>query len=111
MAQFEEEGKAANMRKRVIKAYVRSGNYIKLEQLTKMQGIPENSVDLFYAQSASVVDHLLTGNIRSNFGRLLTRLKRGDSLESALKDVYQWKYKNGISDLEKRWKDFVKKKY
>ena len=73
--------------------------------------MPDEKVSLFYSESASVVDHLITDNIRANYGRFLTCMKKGDTVEGALKKSYQWKYKKGISDLEKRWLDFVKRKY
>ena len=82
-----------------------------MSELLNMKGVPAGGVDIFYMQSASVVDHLINDNIRANFGRFLTCLKNGETAEDALKKSYQWKYKNGISDLEKRWLDFVKKKY
>ena len=76
-----------------------------------MQAVPEDNVELFYAESASVVDHLVTDNLRTSFGKFLTCLKNGESVESALAKAYQWKYKNGMSDLEVKWKEFVKRKY
>ena len=116
MAQFEEEGQRSRYRSRtLLKWYLRRGEHMKLEELFKVPFLPANTpqeqIDLFYVQSASVVDHLITGNIRTNFGRFLSNLKGGMTVENALIKAYQWKYKNGISDLEKRWRDFVKRKY
>ena len=112
MAQFEEEEQSSNYhRKRLMKWHIKEGTYIGLNELINMQRIPEDKVGLFYAEAASVVDHLITDNIRANFGRFLTYLKKDYTVEDALKKSYQWKYRNGISDLEKRWLDFVKKKY
>jgi hypothetical protein len=112
MAQFEEEKQStAYRRKRFIKQCVREGSYIRLSELINIKHIPDNKVDLFYAEAASVVDHLVTDNIRTNFGKFLTCIKNGDAVDNALIKSYQWKYKNGISDLEKRWLDFTRKKY
>jgi len=112
MAQFEEEDKTTvYRRKRFMKSQVREGAYIPLSRLMDMNRVPEGKVHLFYAESASVVDHLINDNIRANFGRFLTYIKNGDPAENALKKSYQWKYKNGISDLEKRWSEYVKRKY
>ena len=112
MAQFEEEEQSsAYYRKRTIKWYVKEDNYISLNELINMKGIPQDKVDLFYAEAASIVDHLITDNIRANYGRFLTYIKNGDNTEDALKKSYQWKYKNGIGDLEKRWLEFIKRKY
>jgi hypothetical protein len=112
MAQFEEEGRSTiSQRKRLIKQHVRDEDYIALKELLNMQRVPEDNVGLFYAESASVIDHLLTDNIRTNFGKFLTRLKKGQPVEKALKKVYQWKYKKGITELEQRWLEFVNKRY
>ena len=115
MAQFEEEDQKSNYhRKRLIKWHMREGNYIPLKELINiknLQNMDEERVSLFYAEAASVVDHLITDNIRANYGRFLTSIKNGDTAEAALKKAYQWKYKNGIGDLEKRWLDFIKRKY
>ena len=111
MAQFEEDDKnITSHRKKYIKGIVRSGSYFKLADLFKMSGIPSD-VNLFYAQSASIVDYLIKDNLRANFGRFLTMMRKGKSVDSALKGVFQWKYKNGIPDLEKRWVDYVRKRY
>ncbi|MBU4376763.1 MAG: hypothetical protein KKD29_04715 [Candidatus Omnitrophica bacterium] len=112
MAQFEEEDETTIYRsKRFIKWNIKEGKYIRLVDLFNMRVVPEDNVDLFYTESASVVDHLISDNIRTSYGKFLTYLKNGEPVESALAKAYQWKYKNGISDLETRWKEFVKRKY
>lgn len=112
MAQFEEEDQSSEYRsKRLVKWNVKNGTYIRLAELMNMPQIPEDNVDIFYAESASVVDHLITDNIRTSFGKFLTCLKNGQTAEKALKNAYQWKYKNGVSGLEKRWIEFIKQKY
>ncbi|MBL7071193.1 MAG: hypothetical protein ISS26_03350 [Candidatus Omnitrophica bacterium] len=112
MAQFEEEDKKTNYRrKRFAKSLLSTSSFIPLDQLLSLTRVPEDNVELFYAQSASVVDHLINDNLRANYGRFLTGVKNGKSAEDALKESYQWKYKNGVADLEKRWLEFVRKKY
>lgn len=112
MAQFEEkERRAVYNRKRFIKLYVKEGTYIGLDELMDMTQVPEDRVELFYAEAASIVDHLISDNIRANYGRFLRHLKNGETVEEALKKAYQRKYKNGISDLEKMWLGFIKRKY
>ncbi len=112
MAQFEEEDdQAIYRRKRLIKWSIKENNYIRLGDLFNMQVVPEDNVELFYAESATLVDHLITDNLRTSYGKFVTYLKNGESAESALAKSYQWKYKNGISDLEAKWKEFVKRKY
>ena len=116
MAQFEEEDRSAiYRRKKSIKQHVRKGTYLKLSELFKMSYLSKNMADeevaLFYDEAASLIDHLITDNIRTNYGRFLSALKKGETIEAALKKSYQWKYKNGTSDLEKRWLEFARKKY
>lgn len=112
MAQFEEENQGLSYkRKRFMKWNVKDGSYIRFAELMNMPQAPENNVDLFYAESASIVDHLVTDNIRTSFGKFLTCLKGGQSQDDALKSAYQWKYKNGVSGLELRWLEFIKRKY
>ena len=109
MAQFEEEVENEIFhRKKIMKNMVRSGAYFKLNKLFAMRHVPSNNVSLFYAQSASVIDYLIKDNLRANFGRFLIMVKDG-KVDSALKEAFQWKYKNGISDLEERWLDFIQK--
>lgn len=112
LAQFEEEDQGSlYTMKRLVKWSVKNGSYIRLAELINLPGIPEDNLDLFYAESASVVDHLITDNIRTSYGKFLTCLKNGQSIDAALKNSYQWKYKNGVSDLEKRWLEFIRRKY
>lgn len=112
MAQFEEEERTVVYnRKRFIKLQVKEGIYIGLNELMSMTSVPEDRVELFYAEAASIVEHLINDNIRANYGRFLMHLKNGETAEDALKKAYQRKYKNGFSDLEKRWLEFIKRKY
>ncbi len=112
MAQFEEEGQTSEYRsKRFVKWNVKNKTYIPLAELFAMGAVPEDNVDLFYAESASVADHLITDNLRTSFGKFLRLLRNGTSCDEALKEAYQWKYKNGVRDLELRWIEFIKRKY
>lgn len=112
MAQFEEEDQSSlYKRKRFVKWSVKNGSYIRLADLMNMAAVPEDNLEGFYSESASVVDHLITDNIRTSYGKFLTCLKNGRSVEAALKEAYQRKYKNGASDLELRWLEFIRRKY
>jgi len=115
MAQFEEDDVGiSRRRKKAIKKYVRKGRHFGIRELMgirTLRRLTDEEVDIFYVQAASVVDHLITGNIKANYGRFLSSLKSGASVEEALKSSYQWKYKNGINDLEERWLDFVRGRY
>ena len=112
MAQFEEEDQTSlYRRKQNVKWNIRNHSYIRLNELMGMREVPEDNVDLFYAESASIVEHLITDNLGTAFGKFLTCLKSGASTEEALKNSYQWKYKNGVSDLETHWLEFIRRKY
>ena len=112
MAQFEETDKDLIFRrKKSVKDIVRNAAYFELNDLFKMQGIPRGNVELFYSQSASIVDYMIKDNLRANFGRFLAMMKDGKAVNSALKEAFQWKYKNGAGDLEKKWADYIRKKY
>ncbi len=112
MAQFEEQdNKATYRRKRFLKKCVSENRHIPLASLFAMNRVPQDRVEIFYAESASVVDHLITDNLRTNYGRFLRNLKNGLEAETALIQAYQWKYKGGIPDLEKRWITFVGRRY
>lgn len=113
MAQYEqEEGADYNYRKFVLEA-VKAGKYIKLTDLLKRDYVPAGSegIALFYAQSASVIDYMRTQLLQTQFSEFLRQIKKGRPTEEALKEVYQWKFRNGVADLEKRWLEYVTTKY
>ncbi|MEA3305275.1 MAG: hypothetical protein U9R52_00510 [Candidatus Omnitrophota bacterium] len=112
MAQFEEECEYGIFhRKKRMKNIAKSRAYFKFSELFAMRHVPSDNVTLFYTQSASIIDYLIRGNLRANFGRFLMLIKNGKKADSALKEAFQWKYKNGISSLEERWLDFIGKRY
>ena len=113
MAQYEEEKWDKGYAKRYLKSHIKKGIYIKLEELFKMNTYPQNKekLDLFYLESASVIDYLREEQIASLFGKFLLKIKEGKSVELALKQTYQWKFQSGIPELEERWIKYIKTRY
>lgn len=113
MAQYEEEEQADYNFKKHILGIIIESKYIKLSDLFKEVYIPDSRVkiDLFYAESASIIDYMRTELLQANFSKFVSEVKKGKPLDDVLKEVYQWKFPNGISDFEKRWLEYVTTKY
>jgi hypothetical protein len=65
-------------------------------------------VALFYAQSLSVVDFIISRYGSSKFGELCLMLKKGYPLKVALQKVYMFHFET-IDELEKKWLRYMKK--
>ena len=66
MAQFEEEDEYKIFhRKKRMRDMARSGAYFDLDKLFAMRRVPPNNVDLFYDQSASIIDYLIKDNLQA----------------------------------------------
>ena len=113
MAQYEEEKWDKGYAKRYLKSHIKEGIYIKLGELFKMERYPQDKekLNLFYLESASVIDYLRKEQIASLFGKFLLKVKQGKSVELSLKEIYQWKFEGGIPELEERWIRFIKARY
>jgi len=89
-----------------------NGTYIGLMDLNKitvndLAGKPEGYVRLFYCESFSLVDLMISKYQKYNFNRFLSFLRKGFSLEDALdKCFYSFK---GLDGLEKKWKEWYQK--
>jgi tetratricopeptide (TPR) repeat protein len=102
LAKYEEEGSRDYLT--YTKQNLAKDKFFPLSELFSMTAYPQDDVMLFYAQSASVVYYLKEKNIASLFSQFLLKLKEGVEIDRALKDVYQWKFQNGVADLQRRWK-------
>lgn len=92
------------------KAAVDSGNFIGLNELFHIKQYPvdQNKNALFYAESTSVVEFLITtygGRKFLNFSRKLIKSKK--PVDAALKAVYYPHIRN-TEELQKAWLKFVK---
>ncbi|MFH1857270.1 MAG: hypothetical protein ABH836_08645 [Candidatus Omnitrophota bacterium] len=100
-----EEADFGKTEKPFLKRRVKNGYYIKLEDLFSMRSYPvdDEELRLFYAESASVVEFLKDENLGQCFGEFLLEIKKGTDAQTALKEIYQWKFSGGIKELEKKW--------
>lgn len=104
IAQLQERGKkeAANQ---MLKKFVAKDYYFSAEGLYRADIRHEmNSVKvaIFYAQSVSMVDFLISKYGSESFMTLCSHLKRGKSLKKAIILAYQPSI-NSLSEFEKRW--------
>jgi len=96
---------------KLIQFLVGKGSHIPLRSFVKWDGrneTDEGKVKIFYAQSLSIVDFLLSRYGSDAFGKLCRHLRDGESFESALGKTYR----NSISSLEaleKKWISYHKK--
>jgi hypothetical protein len=88
---------------KLIGRYEHKGKLFSLQTLMEMEGYPDDDVDLFYAQSALLVEFLIKEKEPKVFVSLLREAKK-DGWAPALKQLYGF---TSFEDLEKRWKNFV----
>ncbi len=113
LAQFEEEKAGRHFYKKPLKELIAKGAYLKINELFEVKYLlnDDKFIAVFYLESCSVVEFLITQNLGGLFGKFIQELKNGKSSNEALKTVYQWKFKNGASDLEMAWLNYVKTRY
>lgn len=110
-----EEGVAMHQEKakrygahRMVKNAVENGEFIPLKQLTDMRlysDTPPEILELYYAESASIVYYMISQLGEHNFVRLCRALKDGKSFTDALKAVYV-RYR-GLDDLNRSWMNYL----
>lgn len=95
---------------RIVQTAVEKGEFISLKDLTDMRlynDSPDSQVELFYAESASVVNFIINELGEHNFVRLCRALKEGQTFPKALQDVYV-RFK-GVDDLNKAWLNYLER--
>ena len=107
VAMYQEKAKrfGANT---VVKKAVENGEFIALKQLTDMRlynNSPANELDLFYAESASVVYYMISELGEFNFVRFCRALKEGKSFSDALQNIYV-RFRN-LDDLNRAWLNYL----
>ena len=103
VAIYQEKAKRLGSKLEVQEA-IENGQFIPLTQLSGMRlyrNAKEQMVDLFYAESASVVYYLITELGDRVFYLFLDELKKGTPFEEALHKVYL--RFNKIEDLNQAW--------
>lgn len=101
LAKYEEEGKSYL---RYMREYLSRDKFFPLAELFSVCDYPEDEISLFYSQCASIIYYLKEKNISSLFSQFLREIKKGTEINHALKKIYQWKFRNGVIDLEQRWR-------
>ena len=107
MAIYQEKAKRLGSNK-TVKEAIENGQFIPLSQLTGMRLYKDTKsqvVDLFYAESASVVYYLITELGEQEFYMLCNELKNNTPFEEALHKVYL-RFKT-IDDLNQAWVEYL----
>lgn len=108
VAQIFEIGKAEKS-DLIMKLMLRLDRYYPIESLGKIKIRYEKNaelVELFYAESASVVNFLIKKFGSDAFGRLCRKMSNGESFESAMSHVYKNVF-TSYSDLQKKWIQYL----
>jgi len=88
----------------IVQASIRDGQFMPLEDLSlrgPLQFQNRNTVNIFYAESVSIVNYLIKQFGRDNFVRFCQRLRDRRSLQDALDYTYSFK---NLQDLGNAWK-------
>ena len=96
------EGSLPDYNQDALQRAIRNDTLISVRSLSAYTGDP-SLVDLFYAQSYSIVDYLLKTYGREKMVELLAVFKRGSHQEDALQEVYGF----GLDDLDAQWREYV----
>ena len=96
------EGNLPDYNRQALEMAILSDSLISVRSLSAYTGDP-SLVDLFYAQSHSIVDYLLATYGREKMVELLGVFKRGSHQEDALQEVYEF----GLDALDAQWREHV----
>ena len=110
-----DEGVAMNQEKArrlgshaLVKTAIEKGQFIPLTQLTDMRlysNSDQATVELFYAESASAVNFMMTQLGAERFHQFCRELKGNSRFEDVLVKVYM--SLKGMDDLNRKWKNFL----
>lgn len=92
----------------MVRQAMSDGSFISLEELTLLGLSPvtdETTINLFYAESASVVKYLIDEHGKTKFVRFCRKLKEGKPFNWALDSVYV-RFKN-INKLNDAWEHYL----
>ena len=113
-----DEGMAVYMQKKsnykyVCKDVLKENTFISLSKLISFDNYPsgDNELELFYAQSPSLVEYLLNTYGGSKFLSLAKKsVFKDKSTEDLLRSVYYAKIQN-LDELENNWINYIKENY
>lgn len=104
VAQMQEMDKRS-MARNIMRTLVSREQYVPFEKFMRWNIRNERDsrkAEIFYVQSLSVVDYLITKYGVDAFGRLCRQLRDNKDFETALAGAYSGIFKNS-QDLEKKW--------
>ncbi len=108
VAMFQEKGKRWGATK-YVKEAMESGRFLTLHHLSGMRlygNSDRQLVDLFYAESASIVYYLMVEQGEMRFVRFCRKLRQGQPFESALRSAYS-RFRD-LEDLNRNWMKYIK---
>jgi len=95
----------------IVKEAIEDGSFIPLEQLSRVRlykHTEQKFVELFYAESASVVNFLIDLEGEQKFFKFLRKMNQGSEFIVAFKSTYR-RFDN-IDDLDRVWMQSLKRK-
>ncbi|MFA7001611.1 MAG: peptidase MA family metallohydrolase, partial [Candidatus Omnitrophota bacterium] len=108
VAQWQEPAKRGAVRQ-LMKFYFYDEKGYSLKNLTEIdvQNVRTKlAVDLFYTQSASVIDFLVTKYGGDRFVDFCRQLRDGKKMDEALPFAYPLQIRN-LNELEEQWKQYI----
>ena len=108
VAMYQEKAKRWGANKAVQSA-IQNGQFISLTNLSRMRLYNQSdtpTVELFYAESASIVYYLISEQGQERFVAFCRKLKERHLFEQALKETYV--RFNNLDDLNKAWLNYLK---
>ena len=108
VAMYQEKAKRIATLK-LVQDSISNGQFIPLSQLAGMRlyGTSDRSaVNLYYAESASIVNFMITQLGEGRFHKFCNELKQGIHFVDALSKIYM--HIKELSDLNKKWVDYLK---
>jgi len=107
VAMFQEKAKRWGAHK-IVKRAISAGTYIPLDKLSQFPlnaATSRENIELFYAESASLVYYMIQELGEHRFVRMCVFLKEGESFSAALTKAYG-RFR-GPADLERGWLDYL----
>ncbi|MFZ5799877.1 MAG: peptidase MA family metallohydrolase [Candidatus Omnitrophota bacterium] len=106
VASYQERARRWGSNQKVREA-IKNNMFIPLNELSRraLSSADKDTVELFYAEAASVVYYLITTFGRFKFENFCEELKSGKPFEQALASAYV-RFDN-LADLEKAWKGYL----
>lgn len=106
IACFLEKDRAA-LAGKIIKPAIADDTFIPIQDLTalKPQSMQDNQkINLFYAESVSIVHYLIKEFGKDNFIIFCQRIRDGKNLVEAVRSIYSF---NNLDELNANWKKFA----